>query len=124
MLKGMAKKASKKADNGIFSGVELIKECKSLFLAQKIKGCEILAASIRNVRQFREVALAGADIVTLPLSVMQKILEHPKNPKTEGFLVSTEALLWFVALPVYVFSLAIRPPNERNTFYFISFTLK
>ncbi len=76
---GMKKLKKWKDDNGIVSGVELIRECKTLFVIQKVKGCEILAASIRNTRQFREVALAGAEIATLPLSVMEKLLEHPKT---------------------------------------------
>jgi len=66
-------------DNGIVSGVDLIKKCKEIFVAQKIKGCEILAASIRNARQFREVEFAGADIATLPLSVIPALLRHPKT---------------------------------------------
>lgn len=76
---GMKQLKKWKDDDGIVSGVELIKECKALFVAQGVKRCEILAASIRNQRQFREVALAGADIATLPLSVMQKLLEHEKT---------------------------------------------
>ncbi len=76
---GMKKLKKWKNDNGIVSGVDLIKECKAIFATQKVKGCEILAASIRNVRQFREVALAGADIATLPLGVMGRLLEHPKT---------------------------------------------
>ena len=76
---GMKKLKKWKNDNGIVSGVDLIKECKEIFVTQKIKGCKILAASIRNVRQFREVALASADIATLPLSVIEKLLEHPKT---------------------------------------------
>lgn len=76
---GMKKLRKWKDDQGIVSGVELIRECKALFVAQGVRGCEILAASIRNPRQFREVALAGADIVTLPLAVMQKLLEHEKT---------------------------------------------
>lgn len=77
--KGMKKLKKWRDDEGIVSGVELIRECKALFVAQRIQRCEILAASIRNPRQFRDVALAGADIATLPLSVMQKLLEHEKT---------------------------------------------
>lgn len=66
------------SDDGIVSGVDLIKECRKIFDNQKIR-CEILAASIRNKRQFREVALAGADIATVPFSVMKKLLEHHKS---------------------------------------------
>ena len=76
---GIQKLRKWKDDNGIVSGIELIKEIKALFVVQGVKGCEILAASIRNVRQFREAALAGADIATLPLSIIQKLLEHKKT---------------------------------------------
>ncbi|HLC87109.1 MAG TPA: transaldolase family protein [Candidatus Nanoarchaeia archaeon] len=65
-------------DNGIVSGVHLIKECVEIFKKQNIKA-EILAASLRNTRQFREVAKAGADIATIPFSVIEKLLEHYKT---------------------------------------------
>jgi len=78
-------------DNGITSGVDLIKETRELFDIQKVKGCEILAASIRNTRQFREIALAGADIATLPFSVMGKLLSHPKS--SEGMRKFTQDIV-------------------------------
>lgn len=65
-------------DEGIVSGVDLIQECKRIFDLGKVKA-EILAASIRNKRQFREVALTGADIATLPLSVIKSLLQHYKS---------------------------------------------
>ena len=37
---------------------------------------EVLAASIRNTRQFRECALVGAHIATVPFSVIQQLLGH------------------------------------------------
>ncbi|PIN92781.1 transaldolase [Candidatus Pacearchaeota archaeon CG10_big_fil_rev_8_21_14_0_10_31_24] len=77
--KGVKKLKKIMNDNGIVSGVDLIKEIRELFDIQKVKGCEILAASIRNTRQFREVAIAGADIATLPFSVMGNLLSHPKS---------------------------------------------
>ncbi len=73
-------------DNGIISGVDLIKKTKEIFLKQNIKS-EILAASIRNPRQFREVALAGTDIATLPYSLIKSLLKHPKT--TEGMKTFT-----------------------------------
>jgi len=39
----------------------------------------VLAASIRNVRQVREAALIGADIATLPFSVIARLLSHYKT---------------------------------------------
>lgn len=65
-------------DNGIVSGVMLIKEISEIFKKQKVQS-EILAASIRNTRQIREVALAGADIATIPFNVFDKIASHLKT---------------------------------------------
>jgi transaldolase len=63
-------------DNGIVSGVELIESCVKIFKGSKT---EVLAASIRNKKQFREVAEVGADIATVPFSVIQKLLVHYKS---------------------------------------------
>ena len=38
--------------------------------------CFILAASIRNVSQVGQAALAGADIVTLPPSIFEEMYKH------------------------------------------------
>lgn len=65
-------------DSGIVSGVDLVRECRRVFDLGKIKA-EILAASIRNKRQFREVVLAGADIATLPFEVIKTLLKHHKS---------------------------------------------
>ena len=68
-------------DNGIVSGVDVVKKCVDLFLKYDLK-CEVLAASIRNPRQLREVALAGAHIATVPIEVLRKSMIHQKT--TEG----------------------------------------
>ncbi len=65
-------------DEGIVSGIDLLQECVAIFRKNKIKS-EILAASIRNKQQFREAALIGVDIVTLPYSVISELLKHPKT---------------------------------------------
>lgn len=65
-------------DNGIVSGVDLIIECIEILRQSRLK-TEVLAASIRNTRQFREVAEIGADIATLPLKVIKKLVEHKKT---------------------------------------------
>ena len=69
---------SGKGDNGILSGVDLIKKCKEIILGSKLNS-EVLAASIRNTRQLREVAIAGADIATLPYDVLKECVKHPKT---------------------------------------------
>lgn len=65
-------------DNGMRSGVQLIEECVQLF-ANYAFDCEVLAASLRNPRQVRECALAGADVATIPFDVLQLMLEHHKT---------------------------------------------
>lgn len=68
-------------DNGIVSGIDLIKKTHKIFKLNKIKS-KILAASIRNQKQFREAEIAGADIITVPFKVIQKLFLHHKT--TEG----------------------------------------
>lgn len=65
-------------DNGIYSGVDLVAQCVDLFFRYDIK-TEIIAASLRNPRQVREVALAGADIATVPFDVLKGMLIHFKT---------------------------------------------
>lgn len=65
-------------DKGIVSGVDLVEECVKIFKKSKIK-TEVLAASIRNIQQFREVAEVGTDIVTIPFSIIKKLFTHHKT---------------------------------------------
>lgn len=66
-------------DNGIVSGVNLVGE--TVEMVKKYDNTEVIAASIRNPRQAREVALAEADIATIPFKVLDGMLYHEK---TEG----------------------------------------
>ena len=54
-------------DNSV-DGIELIKNIRSAF-NQSRSYTQILAASIRDVRQVEQSALAGADVVTIPPTV-------------------------------------------------------
>jgi len=65
-------------NNGIVSGIDLIGQIIEVFKNYYIK-TEVLAASIRNVRQAREAALVGADIATLPFDVIRELLVHYKT---------------------------------------------
>jgi len=65
-------------DEGIFSGVELVKTIVNIYKNYGIK-TEVIAASMRNARQVKEVAEAGAHIATIPFNVLKKILQHPKT---------------------------------------------
>jgi len=66
------------ADNGVVSGIDLVRQIVRIFRTYGIK-TEVLAASIRNARQAREAALAGADIATLPFYVIKELLMHYKT---------------------------------------------
>lgn len=65
-------------DNGIKSGVHLIETIVKIFRTHNIK-CKVLAASIRSIEHVRECALAGADIATIPYSVLEKMVLHKKT---------------------------------------------
>ncbi|MFC1607805.1 transaldolase family protein [Candidatus Latescibacterota bacterium] len=63
-------------DHGLYSGVDLIERIAAIF-SQHDYECEILAASIRNPIQVREVAEAGAHIATIPFSVLNDMVVNP-----------------------------------------------
>ncbi|MBN1275827.1 transaldolase [Candidatus Woesearchaeota archaeon] len=65
-------------DEGIVSGVDLVAKIAELFEKHEVDS-NIIASSIRNPRQAREVALAGADIATIPFSVLKGMMLHPKT---------------------------------------------
>jgi len=57
-------------------GPRLIQEISAVFTNYDIK-TELLAASFRNFAQLTECLLAGADILTVPADILQKVSEHP-----------------------------------------------
>lgn len=54
----------------------LIEEVSKIFKAQGIK-TEIIAASIRNPIHVSKAAMLGADIATIPMSVLNQMIKHP-----------------------------------------------
>lgn len=38
---------------------------------------QLLAASVRTVKDLQDIILIGADVVTLPIDILEKSLEHP-----------------------------------------------
>ena len=58
------------------AGARLIFEIASVFANYRIT-TEILAASFRNPIQLTECLLAGADILTVPASVLSTVADHP-----------------------------------------------
>jgi transaldolase len=71
-------------------GVELVREIRAIYDNYDFK-TQILAASIRNLSHVREVALAGADVGTMPVSVFKALLNHPLTDKgIAGFLADAQ----------------------------------
>jgi len=70
--------ASLGQDEGLYSGVELVKVIVKIFRNYGIK-TEVIAASIRNPRQVREIAETGTDIATIPFKVLEEMLQHLKT---------------------------------------------
>jgi len=63
-------------DDISLEGMGLIDEIVSIFANYAIE-TEIIVASVRHPRHVVEAALAGADISTIPFSVMEKLVSHP-----------------------------------------------
>ncbi|MBN1292688.1 MAG: transaldolase [Candidatus Latescibacteria bacterium] len=63
-------------DFGLVSGVDLVSQIAKIFQQYKME-CEIIAASIRNPIQAREMAAVGAHISTVPFSVLKAMAQHP-----------------------------------------------
>lgn len=57
-------------------GIELIKTIADIFALHGIEA-EIIAASVRNPIHVQDCALAGADIATVPYSVLEQMTKHP-----------------------------------------------
>ncbi len=57
-------------------GVDLIREIAEIFQISDID-TQIIAASVRNPIHVTDCALAGADIATVPYSVIEQMTKHP-----------------------------------------------
>ena len=58
------------------NGVELISTIAEMFAVADIP-TEIIAASVRHPMHVTDCALAGADIATVPYSVLEQMTKHP-----------------------------------------------
>lgn len=63
-------------DDSDENGIEVVDSLRQL-LDNYDYETEILAASIRTVFHVHQAALAGADAITVPLEVLQKMMYHP-----------------------------------------------
>ncbi|MEM7384295.1 MAG: fructose-6-phosphate aldolase [Verrucomicrobiota bacterium] len=62
-------------------GLELIDEIREIYDNYEDLETEILCASVRTPNHVKNVALSGADVVTLPPEVFPKLVEHPLTEK-------------------------------------------
>ena len=65
-----------RVDDNSFGGLCLVKEIASIFTKQNVFETEILAASIRGVRQVGRAFEYGAHICTIPPTIFDKMYNH------------------------------------------------
>ena len=63
-------------DDTSWGGMQLVQDIKTIFDNYNI-GTQIIVASVRHPQHFLESAFIGADIATVPLSTVKKLLNHP-----------------------------------------------
>jgi len=74
-------------DDAGIDGMELIEEIRAIYDNYPALKTEILAASIRSSNHVKLSALAGADVATVPPSVLKSLVKHPLTDKgLETFL--------------------------------------
>ncbi len=59
-------------------GMKIVDDLKTIFRNYSFS-TEIIVASVRHPMHVYEASLIGADIVTMPYSVLEKIITHPKT---------------------------------------------
>ena len=64
-----------RVDDNSFDGIQLISDIDEIFNKNMVD-TEILAASVRTVRQVSDSFKAGANIVTLPPATLEKMYKH------------------------------------------------
>lgn len=69
------------------NGVELVADLRHMIDEYMFFDTKIIAASVRHVGHLHDVAMIGADIATVPASVLEAALHHPLTDKgIEQFL--------------------------------------
>jgi len=63
-------------DDAGLDGMEVVRQVREVFDRYGLS-CKVLAASIRHTAHVTQALLAGADIITMPYGVLQKMLHSP-----------------------------------------------
>jgi len=62
-------------------GMEVVREIRAIYDNDESFDTEILASSIRTPLHVKRAAMAGADVATVPPSILRKLAEHPLTDK-------------------------------------------
>ena len=65
-----------RVDDNSFGGLCLVKDIANIYAKQKVFETQVLAASIRNVRDVGRAFEYGAHICTIPAGVFEKMYKH------------------------------------------------
>lgn len=63
------------------NGMDLIKEIRTIYDNYPDLSTDILAASIRTVNHVKDAAMIGADVATIPPSILKALVKHPLTDK-------------------------------------------
>ena len=63
------------------NGINLISDIKKVYSNYKNLNTKILAASIRSTKHITQVAMAGADVATVPPKLIEEMFNHPLTTK-------------------------------------------
>ena len=59
------------------NGMDVIREIRAIYDNYPELSTDILAASIRTVNHVKEAAMIGADVATMPPSILKALVKHP-----------------------------------------------
>jgi len=59
------------------NGIDILEKMKFMIEEYDFEKTKIIAASIRHVKHFHDAIMAGADVATVPINVLEKAVTHP-----------------------------------------------
>jgi transaldolase len=68
-------------DDISFNGLELIRQIRTIYASYPNIETQIIVASVRNPIHVVEVAMLGAEIVTIPPAIIEQMVKHPLTDK-------------------------------------------
>jgi transaldolase len=68
-------------DDISFNGLELIRQIRTIYASYPDIETQIIVASVRNPIHVIEVAMLGAEIITIPPAIIEQMVKHPLTDK-------------------------------------------